>query len=102
MENPFLLIEQRLTTIENHLQNLLKEKPSPSSIPVNKEESNQKFSISELASYLQVAKSTIHRYKNNRIFPFYQAGRTVFFKKHEVDSAMQALKNDYYRKRRGY
>lgn len=48
----------------------------------------QTFSISELASYLGVTKATIHAYKKRGIFKYYQTGRTVFFKKSEVDAAL--------------
>jgi excisionase family DNA binding protein len=52
----------------------------------------QEFSISELANYLKVTKATIHTYKKRKVFPFYQTGRTVYFKKSEVDKALQADK----------
>lgn len=98
MENPFLLIEQRLEVIELNLNQLLSAiKISSQSLPVQSEV-QQKFSISELSTYLNVSKSTIHRYKNNQLFPYYQAGRTVFFKKNEVDKAMLALKTNKFAK----
>lgn len=46
------------------------------------------FTISELANYLKCTKATIHTYKKRGIFPYYQTGRTVFFKKSEVDKAL--------------
>lgn len=52
---------------------------------------DERFTIPQLAEYLQVNKLTIHRYKKNGVFPFYQVGRTVFFKKSEVDAAMSSL-----------
>ena len=98
MENPFLIIEQRLEVIELNLNQLLSTiEISSQSLPIQLNE-NQKFSISELSAYLHVSKSTIHRYKNNRVFPYYQAGRTVFFKKNEIDKAMLALKTDKFGK----
>lgn len=92
MENPFLLIEQRLEAIEQSLNHLLSTVNTNSPVVPDPVEEKQKFSISELSIYLKVSKSTIHRYKNNRMFPFYQAGRTVFFKKNEVDKALLAFK----------
>lgn len=49
------------------------------------------LSISELAEYLDVSKSTVHRYKNNKVIPFYKAGRTVFFKIKEVEEALSSV-----------
>lgn len=47
------------------------------------------LTITELATYLKCTKSTIHAYKNRGVFPYYQTGRTVFFKKSEVDAALE-------------
>lgn len=49
---------------------------------------DQNFSISELAAYLKCSKVTIHAYKNRRVFNYYQTGKTVYFKKSEVDAAL--------------
>ena len=94
MENPFLLIEQRLEVIELNLTQLLSAFEVSFRLPTSQADEKQKFSISELSAYLKVSKSTIHRYKNNRIFPYYQAVKTVFFKKNEVDKAMLAFKSN--------
>ena len=48
----------------------------------------QTFSIAGLAEYLCCTKATIHAYKKRNVFPYYQTGRTVFFKKSEVDAAL--------------
>jgi excisionase family DNA binding protein len=53
------------------------------------EDQPQKFSISELAEYLKCTKATIHTYKKRGIFKYYQTGRTIFFKKDEIDSALE-------------
>lgn len=49
----------------------------------------QTFSIQGLADYLKVTKSTIHSYKNRGVFKYYQTGRTVYFKKSEIDAALE-------------
>lgn len=51
-------------------------------------EAPQQFTISELAAYLKCTKATIHAYKKRCVFPYYQTGRTIFFKKEEVDKAL--------------
>lgn len=59
---------------------------TPSSEPLPDQE--QKFNSPQLANYLKVTKATIHSYKKRGIFKFYQTGRTVYFKKSEVDAAL--------------
>lgn len=56
-------------------------------------EDSEKFTIEGLAKYLGCTKATIHAYKKRRIFPYYQTGRTVFFKKSEVDKALASNKS---------
>lgn len=51
------------------------------------------FTISELAAYLKCTKATIQSYKKRGIFPYYQTGRTVYFKKLEIDAALAVTKN---------
>jgi excisionase family DNA binding protein len=55
-------------------------------------EASQQFTISELADYLKCTKATIHAYKRRGIFRYYQTGRTVYFKKAEVDAALEVGK----------
>jgi len=61
----------------------------PTPAPVEKP---QTFTISELADYLNCTKATIHAYKKRGVFPYYQTGRTVYFKKNEVDAALEVGK----------
>lgn len=51
-------------------------------------EPDQKFSRSQLAEYLNCTLPTIDRYRANGVIPFYQTGRTIYFKKSEVDFAL--------------
>ena len=55
-------------------------------------EPSQQFTITDLAAYLKCTKATIHAYKKRGIFPYYQTGRTVYFKKSEVDRALEVGK----------
>lgn len=50
--------------------------------------SEEKFSRKQLANYLNVTLPTIDRYRANGVFPVYQTGRTIYFKKSEVDRAL--------------
>jgi len=49
----------------------------------------QQFTITELAAYLRCSKATVHSYKKRGIFKYYQTGRTVYFKKSEIDTALE-------------
>ncbi len=73
--------EQRAVLIEFFGDNL----PKPAAEP----QPEQEFSISGLAHYLNCTKATIHAYKRRGVFPYYQTGRTVYFKKSEVDKALE-------------
>lgn len=52
------------------------------------DEPEQKFTRLQLAEYLKVTLPTIDRYRANGVFPVYQTGRTIYFKKSEVDRAL--------------
>lgn len=52
----------------------------------------EKLSRKGLAEHLGVTLTTIHNYKKRGAIPYYQAGRTVFFIKHEVDEALASIK----------
>jgi hypothetical protein len=75
VDNPFSIIDERLANIEKCLAQLVSViLNKPQQELVNRMEEEARLTIAELAEYLKKDKSTIHRYKNNGIFPFYQAG----------------------------
>ncbi len=76
-----LLIKKSVTAA------LASAQPTPAPI-----EDPQQFTIAELAAYLKCTKATIHAYKKRGIFKYYQTGRTIYFKKSEVDSALEVRK----------
>lgn len=84
MSNPFETIDARLSNIEMLLLSI--KHPEPASTKA--ETSETTFTIGELAVYLKCTKKTAQAYKSRGIFPYYQTGRTVFFKKSEVDKAL--------------
>jgi excisionase family DNA binding protein len=92
MDNPFDIIQMRFDSLEKRISvltdMLLVQNSATSTAPI---QDDQEFSITELAVYLRKTKATIQRYKRNQVLPFHQAGRTVFFKKSEVDAAMSSL-----------
>lgn len=70
------------------IRKIVTEVNAQSQVPQAAQEPQQKFSISGLAEYLDCSKATIHAYKRRGIFPYYQTGRTIYFKKAEVDAAL--------------
>jgi excisionase family DNA binding protein len=93
MENPFSIIDQRLENIERCLSKLMSAIESQSkNDKYSVKDSGISFNIIELAKYLGVTKSTIFRYKKNQVFPFHQVGRTIYFKKSDVDCALSSSK----------
>lgn len=92
MENPFQKIDQRLEKIEDAVSRLLDQQSIHKSMDIIQPRQEIIFNITELAAYLGCSKSSIHRYKNNRVFPWYQTGRKVFFKQAEVDKALTSEK----------
>lgn len=91
MENPFDILHARITNLEElllEIKNRLSSSSDQAKIAVPPNDTN--LSIPELAAYLKCSESTIHRYKNNKLFPYYKAGRSVYFKRNEVDKALSA------------
>ncbi|WP_316767985.1 helix-turn-helix domain-containing protein [Pedobacter frigiditerrae] len=58
----------------------------------NSNEPEQRFTRTELAKYLGVTLPTVDRYRERNVFPYYQTGRTIYFKKNEVDNALSVGK----------
>jgi excisionase family DNA binding protein len=62
---------------------------------------DERLDYAGAAEYLGVSKQTITKYKNNGVLKFYQTGRTVYFKKSEIDQALASTinnKNKLYKK----
>jgi len=78
LEHFELLIKKSVTAALTQTQSI----PDPT-------EESQQFTISELAAYLKCTKATIHAYKKRGIFKYYQTGRTIFFKRQDVDKALE-------------
>lgn len=89
MTNPFEIFDKRLSNIESLLLSIKHKDADPLEQSLSPE---QKFSIQELAAYLNCTKATVHSYKRRKVFPYYQTGRTVYFKKSEIDSALESGK----------
>lgn len=98
MDNPFSILEQRLEAIERYLKDLLSCTGNLPQLPENTViEEETIFKAEELAKYLGCSKSTVMRYKRHGVFPFYQAGRSFYFKKMEVDKALSSV-SEFHKK----
>lgn len=86
MINPFEVFDQRLSNIESLLLSIKHAESIVVPVPA---EQPKTFTIGELADYLKCTKATVHAYKKRGVFPYYQTGRTVYFKKSEVDTALE-------------
>lgn len=93
MDNPFEILIQQNTEILNRLK-VIETLGLPSLPSITKESKTDpevRFTITELAQYLNKDRSTILRYKKNGMFKYFQAGKTVFFKRKDVDAAMSSM-----------
>ncbi len=94
MDNPFLIIDKRLEEIERCLKQIICLSSSllnDSIKPCRSEDIE--LNVDQLAEYLGCVKSTVLRYKREGVIPFYQAGRSAYFKKDEVDMALSSRRN---------
>ncbi|RZJ77715.1 MAG: DNA-binding protein [Flavobacterium sp.] len=55
-------------------------------------EPEERLTRNQLANYLGVTLPTVDRYRSRSVFPYYQTGRTIYFKKSEVDNALSVGK----------
>ncbi|RZJ54094.1 MAG: DNA-binding protein [Flavobacterium sp.] len=63
-----------------------------SQIITHNSEPEERLTRTQLADYLGVTLPTVDRYRNRSVFPYYQTGRTIYFKKSEVDNALSVGK----------
>ncbi len=75
MENPFELILNKLTEIEN----LIKQK---NGITIGTEEI---LNLEAASFYVGISKSTIYKYTSTKEIPHFKRGKRLFFKKVELD-----------------
>lgn len=84
MSNPFEIIDVRLNNIEKLLDLLVKYPSEPKVCT----DIDKKLSRKEAAEYLNVTLPTLDRYRREKRLPSYQTGRTIYFKRSEIDNAL--------------
>lgn len=55
------------------------------------ENDNQWLDLKEVAQLLHVSERTILRYRERRLFPYYQIGKNVLFKKKEIEKFIETF-----------
>lgn len=89
MENPFDIIEQRLTSIEAKLQRLIEglDNPNDSSNP-----SITWITSKQLAQHLGLSITAIGNLRINKI-PYYKIGGRILYKKQEIDEFIERTRH---------
>ena len=85
MENPFELLDQRLSTIEDQLDRLLKR--------IDEQKDSLVFyptwvTTKQLAQHLGISTAAVTNIRGSKI-PFYKIGGRILFKREEVDEYIQ-------------
>jgi len=99
MSNPFADIDQRLRSIEETLSKmitLISQDPQPGN--TNQVSEDERYDADQLAAYLGCKRDTVLKYKRNKVIPYYQAGRSFYFKRSEVDAYLSSSRHHLLRK----
>jgi len=90
MNNPFEIIEQRLSNIENLLLDI-KHKPT-------EEEKAENLTVKEAAELLKVSEQSIHNYIKRGFLPAQKVGRILLIKRIDVEQSLQQVKSLKYKR----
>lgn len=90
MNNPFEIIEQRLSNIENLLLDI-KHKPI-------EEGKAENLTVKEAAELLKVSEQSIHNYIKRGFLPAQKVGRILLIKRIDVEQSLQEVKSLKYKR----
>lgn len=76
------LIKQLITDAVTEAVSKITSSPPPTPEP------EQRLTRKQAAEYLNCTLPTIDRYREQGRIPFYQTGRTIYFKRSEIDKAL--------------
>jgi excisionase family DNA binding protein len=93
MENPFLVLNSRLTNIETMLLDMKHGHP-----PTQPEKPPFYITRAEAAAKLRITLSTLDKYAKQGIIQSYRIGGRIRFKSNEIEKAFEAVKNQKYRR----
>lgn len=88
MENPFELIEQRLSTIEKKLDSLINSIENPKDFNL----SPTWITSKQLAQHLGLSTTAIGNLRINKI-PYYKIGGRILYKKQEIDEFIEKTRH---------
>ncbi len=80
MENPFEIIIEKLTRIENQLTNIQFKETVTSSVP-----ETGLFTVEQAAAFLCLTKSTVYKMTADRTIPHFKVSRRVYFKPPDLE-----------------
>ena len=89
MENPFDIIEQRLTSIEAKLQSLIERLDNPNDSP---NPSTTWINSKQLAQHLGISTTAVGNLRINKI-PYYKIGGRILYKKQEIDEYIEKTRH---------
>ncbi len=90
MNNPFEIIEQRLSNIENLLLDI-KHKPA-------EEDKAENLTVKEASELLKVSEQSIHNYIKRGFLPAQKVGRILLIKRIDVEQSLQDVKSLKYKR----
>ena len=90
MNNPFEIIEQRLSNIENLLLDI-KHKPI-------EEDKAENLTVKEASELLKVSEQSIHNYIKRGFLPAQKVGRILLIKRIDVEQSLQEVKSLKYKR----
>lgn len=90
MNNPFEVIEQRLSNIENLLADI---KHNPI-----KEEKAENLTVKETSEFLKVSEQSIHNYIKKGFLPAQKVGRILLIKRIDLEQSLQEVKSLKYKR----
>ncbi|MFY7666774.1 helix-turn-helix domain-containing protein [Flavobacterium sp.] len=90
MNNPFEIIEQRLSNIENLLLDI-KHKPT-------EEDKAENLTVKEASELLKVSEQSIHNYIKRGFLPAQKVGRILLIKRIDVEQSLQEVKSLKYKR----
>lgn len=72
------------TAVQDAVSKILENLPSQSA-----PEPDERLTRQQAAKYLNCTLPTLDRYREQGRIPYYQTGRTIFFKRSEIDKALE-------------
>ena len=89
--NPFEIINERLSSIENLLLDI-KQKP------IEEEEKSEKLTVKETAEFLKVSTQSVYAYIKKGRFSAQRIGRALLISRADLEASLQDVKSLKYKR----